>query len=88
MHRLKAKTAIREIEAKTETYLQKYGNTIEAISELSDILNRDCPNNCYKKLKEILQKYSIINRNTTTCEGGPSTDSSRLTEGISNAKIG
>jgi hypothetical protein len=43
MYTLKAKTPIREIETKTEAYLQKYASFIEAIIEVIDNLNNNCP---------------------------------------------
>jgi hypothetical protein len=46
------------IELQTAHYLQKYINLIQAMTEITDIINK-CPNNCNKISKEILLKYDI-----------------------------
>jgi hypothetical protein len=66
------------INKKIDTILEKYANLVEAVTEFT--VNSECQS-CSKNLRNVLQKYSIINPNTTACGGGPSTDPRRLTEG-------
>jgi hypothetical protein len=65
------------INKKIDTILEKYANLVQAVTEFT--VNSECQI-CSKDLRNVLQKYSIINCYHSHPEGGPSTDSSRLTE--------
>jgi hypothetical protein len=56
------------LDNKIETIFQKYAHIVEAVTEFHT--NTECQS-CSKKLKDVLQKYSILK--------GPSTDPNRLT---------
>ena len=69
-------------ETQLENYLMKYTNHIEALTEIADTIRNNCSGNCYRELKNILQKYGILSNSHRL--GGRQLAKTDVKVGVSN----
>jgi hypothetical protein len=71
-----------DIDEQIQRYLEKYTNSIEIISEFLDT-SKSCPNQCYDKLKDIVQRHEMLDDNDDAHQnGGPPLEEASVEIGV------